>query len=197
MGTTSSPTPQPVLGYILKGYPRISETFISNEILLLEKLGFSMHLFPMRQPRENFCHESVKKIVARVSYLPTELLPEFPRLLLPNLLFALKQPIRYRDALLFARGGLSHGNELLTLKHLFQAGFLANYHLGNDTKIAKNSPSTWPFCPFPYICHPVCINFIRAAIQLYSTRKRYLHFRQKETAEKNSQSRICSHLYQS
>ncbi len=35
----------PTLGYILKGYPRISETFISNEILLLEKMGFTMHLF--------------------------------------------------------------------------------------------------------------------------------------------------------
>ena len=27
--------PAPVLGMILKGFPRISETFISNEILLL------------------------------------------------------------------------------------------------------------------------------------------------------------------
>ena len=36
--STSGP---PVLGMILKGYPRISETFISNEIRLLEKLGFA------------------------------------------------------------------------------------------------------------------------------------------------------------
>jgi hypothetical protein len=43
----------PVLGMILKGYPRISETFISNEIRLLEKLGFRIHLFSMRRPREN------------------------------------------------------------------------------------------------------------------------------------------------
>ena len=47
----------PVLGMILKGYPRISETFISNEILLLEKLGFNLHLFSMRQPREDFTHD--------------------------------------------------------------------------------------------------------------------------------------------
>ena len=63
-------TPQtPVLGYILKGYPRISETFISNEILLLEQLGFSMRLFSMRQPREDFCPDSVKRIKAQVDYL--------------------------------------------------------------------------------------------------------------------------------
>ena len=40
---------RPVLGMVLKGYPRISETFISNEILLLEQLGFSIsHFFDAR-----------------------------------------------------------------------------------------------------------------------------------------------------
>lgn len=60
---------------ILKGYPRISETFISNEILLLEKLGFRLHIFSMRQPRENFSHESVKQIQAPVDYLPETFFP--------------------------------------------------------------------------------------------------------------------------
>ena len=60
------PSGGPVLGVILKGYPRISETFISNEILLLEKLGFVIHLFSMRQPREDFTHASVNRIQARV-----------------------------------------------------------------------------------------------------------------------------------
>ena len=55
-----------VLGYILKGYPRISEAFISNEIQLLENLGFAIHLFSMRHPRESFTHKSVKKIRARL-----------------------------------------------------------------------------------------------------------------------------------
>ena len=61
---------RPVLGMILKGYPRISETFISNEILLLEKLGFNIHLFAMRKGRENFTHASVPRIRAQVDYLP-------------------------------------------------------------------------------------------------------------------------------
>ena len=57
---------QPVLGMILKGYPRISEAFISNEIALMEKLGFSVHIYSMHRPRENFSHESVKQIRATV-----------------------------------------------------------------------------------------------------------------------------------
>ena len=77
-------TDPPVLGMILKGYPRISETFISNEIHLLEKQGFSIRLFSMRQPRERFSHDSVKKIRARVDYLPETLLLPLPRFLYHN-----------------------------------------------------------------------------------------------------------------
>ncbi len=87
-----NPSGGPVLGMILKGYPRISETFISNEILLLEKLGFNLHLFSMRKPREDFTHESVKKIRARVDYLPETLIKPLPRLLYHNLILASKRP---------------------------------------------------------------------------------------------------------
>jgi glycosyltransferase involved in cell wall biosynthesis len=128
---------RPTLGYILKGYPRISETFISNEILLLERLGFTMRLFPMRQPRESFSHNSVKDITARVDYLPTELLPEFPRLLLPNIFLAAKKPRHFKKVLRTAQQGISPGKELATLKHLLQAGFLANNHLIPDKTIVQ------------------------------------------------------------
>lgn len=119
----------PVLGYILKGYPRISETFISNEIRLLEKLGFSLHLFSMRQPRESFSHASVKEIKARVDYLPTELLVDFPRLLPPTVMLAGKRPQTFLAALRTAREGATRGQELATLKHLMQAAYLTNSFL--------------------------------------------------------------------
>jgi len=126
----------PTLGYILKGYPRISETFISNEILLLEKLGFRMHLFPMRHPRESFCHESVKQIQAKVDYLPTELLLDFPRLLLPNIFLAVKRPALFKKGLMLAAVRYRRTGNLATFKHLLQAGFLTNSHLLNDSSIA-------------------------------------------------------------
>jgi glycosyltransferase involved in cell wall biosynthesis len=129
--------PKPTLGYILKGYPRISETFISNEILLLEKLGFKMRLFPMRQPRESFSHASIKEIQAQVDYLPTELLPDFFRLLRPNIFLALKKPKQFKATLQTAARGVSKGKELATLKHLLQAGYLTYNHLEKDTSIAQ------------------------------------------------------------
>lgn len=128
--------PPPTLAYILKGYPRISETFISNEILLLETLGFRMHLFPMRHPRESFCHDSVKQIQAQVDYLPTELLSEFYRLLLPNIFLAVKRPALFRQGLQLANIRFKRTGKLATCKHLFQAGFLCNNHLLKNTTIS-------------------------------------------------------------
>jgi len=126
---------KPVIAYILKGYPRISETFISNEILMLEKLGFTMRLFSMRKPRENFSHASVKEIRARVDYLPTELLLELPRLLLPNIFLAAKEPKRYRQALKLAGLRFQRTGTIATVKHLLQAGYMTNNFLLREPEI--------------------------------------------------------------
>ncbi|THB77528.1 MAG: colanic acid biosynthesis glycosyltransferase WcaL [Desulfobulbaceae bacterium] len=125
----------PTLAYILKGYPRISETFISNEILLLEQRGFKMHLFPMRKPRENFTHDSVKKIQAAVDYLPTELSLDFVKLIIPNLLLVAAQPKRYFSALKLALDRYRQNRKIATIKHLFQAGYMVWYHLRKDPSI--------------------------------------------------------------
>ena len=115
---------QPYLGMILKGYPRISETFISNEILLLEKIGFPIHLFSMRQPRESFTHQSVAQIQSRVDYLPETLLRPLPRFLIHNCLLAAQRPVVYARALKIALQRFLRTRKSATLKHLFQAGYL-------------------------------------------------------------------------
>jgi glycosyltransferase involved in cell wall biosynthesis len=112
---------------ILKGYPRISETFISNEILLLERLGFPIHLFSMRRPRENFTHQSVNRIQAAVDYLPETLLRPLPRLLYHNGLLAAQQPGIYARALKIAFQRFLRTHKSATLKHLFQAGYLVRH----------------------------------------------------------------------
>ena len=119
------PSGVPVLGMILKGYPRISETFISNEILLLERLGFAIHLFSMRQPREEFTHESINQIRARVDYLPETLIKPLPRLLYHNLILAFKRPWIYAGALKTAWRRFLRTHKLATIKHLLHAGYLA------------------------------------------------------------------------
>ncbi|MFC1829594.1 glycosyltransferase family 4 protein [Thermodesulfobacteriota bacterium] len=127
-----STTRKPVLGMILKGYPRISETFISNEIFLLEKLGFSIHIFSMRKPRETFSHQSVNKIQAPAAYLPETLLRPLPRLMCHNLLLAVKNPKEYVRALKTAAKRFLRTRKSATIKHLLQAGYLVNHLLPNS-----------------------------------------------------------------
>ncbi len=129
-------TKRPVLAYILKGYPRISETFISNEILLLEQLGFKLRLFPMRKPREDFSHASVKRIKAKVSYLPTHLFRDFLQLFGPNILLALKRPNQYFQALVIAGTRYLRTRKIATLKHLFQAGYMTEKFLLREPEIS-------------------------------------------------------------
>ncbi len=91
--------PKPTLCMVLKGYPRISETFISNEILLLESLGFNIHIMSMRHPREPFTHSSIEKIKARVDYLPSNIMGHVFTLAHHNMMLAAKRPRVYYKAM--------------------------------------------------------------------------------------------------
>ena len=58
------------IAIVLKGYPRLSETFIAQELLALEQRGFSLALFSLRQPTEGATHPVHAEIKAPVIYLP-------------------------------------------------------------------------------------------------------------------------------
>ncbi len=58
------------IGYVLKSYPRLSETFIANEIYLLEKLGLKLRLFSILELTDPQRHAVVGATRAPVHYLP-------------------------------------------------------------------------------------------------------------------------------
>jgi glycosyltransferase involved in cell wall biosynthesis len=58
------------VGYVLKGYPRISELFIASEIWRLEQLGLRLRLFVLKPADESAHHPVVDRIEATPSYLP-------------------------------------------------------------------------------------------------------------------------------
>ena len=60
----------PTLAIILKGYPRLSETFIAQEIRALELRGFKICLFSLRHPTDPASHPIHAEIEAPVNYLP-------------------------------------------------------------------------------------------------------------------------------
>ncbi len=55
---------------MLKGYPRLSETFIAQEILALQEAGFDLHLISLRHPTDPARHPIHDQITAPVTYLP-------------------------------------------------------------------------------------------------------------------------------
>ncbi len=67
----------PPVAFVLKGYPRLSETFVAQEILALEKLGLSIHIVSLRHPTDIHRHPIHDEIRAPLNYLP-EYLHEEP-----------------------------------------------------------------------------------------------------------------------
>lgn len=58
------------VAFVLKGYPRLSETFIAQEIRALEQRGVRIHLFSLRHPTDDATHPIHDEIRAPVTYLP-------------------------------------------------------------------------------------------------------------------------------
>ncbi len=65
------------VAFVLKGYPRLSETFIAQEIRALERRGLDLRLYSLRRPTDPAVHPVHREITAPVSYLP-EYLHEAP-----------------------------------------------------------------------------------------------------------------------
>lgn len=55
---------------VLKGYPRLSETFIAQELLGLERAGMELVLVALRRPTDGKRHPVHDEIKANVHYLP-------------------------------------------------------------------------------------------------------------------------------
>ena len=62
---------------VVKGYPRLSETFIAQEILALERRGIDLVIVSLRRPTDRFTHPIHAEISSPVHYLP-EYLHEAP-----------------------------------------------------------------------------------------------------------------------
>ncbi len=69
------------IAIVLKGYPRLSETFIAQEILALERRGLALRIYALRHPTDGASHPVHREIRAPVTYLPEYLGGEARRVL--------------------------------------------------------------------------------------------------------------------
>ncbi|WP_420113775.1 glycosyltransferase family 4 protein [Pseudactinotalea sp.] len=63
------------IGYVLKMYPRFSETFVLTEMLALEAAGTDLAVYSMRHPVDGRFHPALAELRAPVTYLPAKLRP--------------------------------------------------------------------------------------------------------------------------
>jgi glycosyltransferase involved in cell wall biosynthesis len=94
--------PEPVVAIATKGYPRLSETFIAQELLGLQQRGLSFSIWSLRLPTDADRHLMHKQIVAPVAYLPEYLHQERARVL-RGVLRALGRPSVLALAAVFLR----------------------------------------------------------------------------------------------
>jgi len=112
------PTARPLtVGYVVKVFPRFSETFILNEILELERIGTRVVVFSMKQPTESIRQPGVDRVRARVVVL-SERGTSAIDLAWSHLWCALRSPARYLRTLAYVR---ARGTESARIKFLHAA----------------------------------------------------------------------------
>lgn len=115
--------PLPSLAVIVKGWPRLSETFIAQELVALEQSGVTFDLWSLRHPTDRKTHPLHDKLRAPVHYLP-EYLHQEPLRVLRGLWAALWQP-GFRPAWRAFRADLSRDFNRNRVRRFGQACVLA------------------------------------------------------------------------
>ena len=111
------------IGYVCKMFPRFSETFIVNEILTLEALGFDVTIYSLKTPPAGPRHDTVRRLRARVVYLPESVLRGFFAVAAAHVRVFFRGPLVWLRTALYI---LSRGN-LHAVKRFLQAGVLAQF----------------------------------------------------------------------
>ncbi len=134
---------QPTIAYILKGFPRNSEAFITNEVHALEALGFRFQIFSAF-PGEATVSMVAQNLQSPVMYLPEDpstidssfwpwLKANVPRYSLAHFHLFLQEPVRYVKVLIEAiwlsfslRRTWGIEPKKAMYKEFLRAGFIAN-----------------------------------------------------------------------
>jgi colanic acid/amylovoran biosynthesis glycosyltransferase len=111
----------PTVAYLLKMYPRFSETFILAELLELERQGLRLHVVSLKKPDDGVFHADVARLRARVTYLPESPLIDPGAWAAAHRQLAARDPRRYGAALASALAR----RRSTAVKHFLRAGVIA------------------------------------------------------------------------
>jgi colanic acid/amylovoran biosynthesis glycosyltransferase len=86
-----APPAEPAVAVLVKGWPRLSESFIARELVALEARGLALLLVSLRHPTDRARHPDHERLRAPLLYLP-EYLHQEPLRVLRGLLRAIGRP---------------------------------------------------------------------------------------------------------
>ena len=112
------------IAYVVKAWPRLSETFILNEIISLEQRGVPLRIFSVREPDAGPSHSKVAQVRAKVTCLA--LRPHWKQAVAANLRLLCQQPGRYLRILLEIITANAIRHRFDPPRTFFQAGYLAD-----------------------------------------------------------------------
>jgi glycosyltransferase involved in cell wall biosynthesis len=173
------------VAYVLKRYPRLSETFIVNEVRALERLGAQLELFSLLPPELPPHHSAVDDVTAPLHSLPDRWWRRWGALARSHLSATVFSPIRYGLALWHAfLWSISELAPIYVWTQFMRAGFVAttcqrakvrhiHAHFANAPAEVAHFASLMSGIPFSLTAH---------AKDLYLTPKRVLR-RHVEAAE--------------
>ncbi len=149
----------PALAVVVKGWPRLSETFIAQELAALEAGGFAFDIWSLRHPTDRKTHPLHDRVTGRVRYLP-EYLHDAPRRVLRGWHAARRLP-GYAEARAMFLRDLKRDANRHRVRRFGQACVLA-------AELPEGARALYAhFLHSP--CHPLCRGDARPALGLFGT----------------------------
>jgi glycosyltransferase involved in cell wall biosynthesis len=138
------PTDSPVrVAYLVRSWPRLSQTFILNEVLALEHLGLALVIFSMIGSGESLVHDQLAAVRAPVHYLDAARGRRFRSRLRAHSRLAARSPWRYFSTLWFVlrrrelAAGYSTTTRTACFGHAVQLVAIARADGTNGSPIAR------------------------------------------------------------
>jgi glycosyltransferase involved in cell wall biosynthesis len=90
------------VGFLVKTYPKLSETFVLEEIIGLERAGLGLNIFSLKRPTDEMTHAAVKQVKARVAYATERGIKGWWRIAVSHVSTFAANPAGYARALAFS-----------------------------------------------------------------------------------------------
>lgn len=169
------------VGYVVKMYPRFSETFILNEILQLEEQGTELRIFSLKYPNDGRFHAELSLVRSPVTYLPRTLFEQFRLAGAENRLLLKQRPLRYLKALAHV---VRQRRPIYALKRLMQAAKLVTVaeREGIEHLHAHFATSAARVAFYAAMLSDLTFSFTAHAKDIYQEDKDEAHLREKLSA---------------